>query len=115
LSQGKDDGVIRGADTLGDLVSVVQRETLRTRLLFALDEVYPKWLRTDVLHTIDRDIPQPIFDRELAYLEEKNLIQRKPPRAGTVWANKITARGRDFLDGHIQEVGLASPESCRGK
>ena len=102
--------MIEAGNNIGNLLGVVQRETLRTRLLFALDEVYPKWLRTDILHTVDKEIPMNVFDRELTYLEEKQLVQRKAPRAGNVWTNKITVRGRDFLDGHIQEVGLASPE-----
>lgn len=100
---------------IGNLIDIVQRETLRTRLLFALDEIYPRWIRTDILHDVDKEMPINVIDRELAYLEEKNLIQRKAPRAGNVLANKITARGRDFLDGHIQEVGLAAPNTCKGK
>jgi cell division FtsZ-interacting protein ZapD len=95
---------------IGNLIDVVQRETLRTRLLSALDKIYPKWVRTDILHdSVEKELALNVIDRELAYLEEKNLVQRKAPRAGTVFANKITARGRDFLDGHISEVGLADP------
>jgi hypothetical protein len=100
---------------IGALIDIVQRETLRTRLLFALDEIYPRWVRTDILHNVDKEIPTNVIERELAYLEEKNLVERKAPRAGNVFANKITARGRDFLDGHIQEVGLAAPDTCKGK
>jgi hypothetical protein len=100
---------------IGALIDVVQRETLRTRLLFALDEIYPRWVRTDILHNVDKEIPTNVIERELAYLEEKSLVERKAPRAGNVFANKITARGRDFLDGPIQEVGLAAPDTCKGK
>ena len=107
--------MVEGERSIGNLIDVVQRETLRTRLLFALDERYPKWLRTDLLYEIDRDMPLNVFEKELAYLEEKGLVQRKAPRAGNIWANKISAKGRDFLDGHIQEVGLMSPEMCKGK
>jgi cell division FtsZ-interacting protein ZapD len=102
-------------NNIGNLLDVVQRETLRTRLLFALDEIYPKWARTDLLHSVDKEMPLKVIDRELAYLEEKGLVQREVPRAGNVLKNKITARGRDFLDGHISEVGLASPGMCREK
>jgi hypothetical protein len=102
-------------NNVGNLLNVVQREILRTRLLFALDEIYPKWVRTDILHVTDKEMPHVFFDRELAYLEEKGLVQREAPRAGNILKNKITARGRDFLDGHINEVGLAAPETCRGK
>jgi hypothetical protein len=100
---------------IGNLLDVVQRETLRTRLLFALDEIYPKWVTTDILHSTDKEMPLKVIDRELAYLEEKGLVQRELPRAGNILKNKITARGRDFLDGHIKEVGLALPEICKGK
>ena len=95
---------------IGNLIDVVQRETLRTLLLSALDGIYPGWLKTDILHdSVEKELPLNIIERELAYLEEKNLVQRKAPRAGTMFTNKITARGRDFLDGHISEVGLAPP------
>jgi len=102
-------------NNIGNLLNVVQREILRTRLLFALDEIYPKWARTDILYVTDKEMPHLVIDRELAYLEEKGLVQREAPRAGNVFKNKITARGRDFLDGHIKEVGLAAPETCRGR
>jgi hypothetical protein len=72
--------VIEAGNNIGNLLGVVQRETLRTRLLFALDEVYPKWLRTDLLHAIDKDMPLNVFEKELAYLEEKGLVQRKLSR-----------------------------------
>lgn len=99
---------------IGNLIDIVQRETLRTRLLLALDEIYPKWLRTDILYAVDKEVSAIVIDRELAYLSEKHLVERKSPREGKVFANKITARGRDFLDGHIQEVGLAAPQAFRG-
>jgi hypothetical protein len=43
-------------------------------------------------------------------LEEKGLVAR---RAGNVLKNKITARGRDFLDGQIKEVGWQR-QKCAG-
>lgn len=97
-------------NNIGNLINVVQRETLRTRLLFALDQIYPKSVTTDILHGVDKEMAHNVIDRELAYLEEKELIKRESPRAGNFLKNRITARGRDFLDGHIKEIGLAAPE-----
>jgi hypothetical protein len=69
--------VIESKRSIGNLINVVQREALRTRLLFALDELYPKWLRTDLLYEIDKDMPLNVFEKELAYLEEKGLVQSR--------------------------------------
>jgi hypothetical protein len=60
--------VIESERSIGNLINVVQRDALRTRLLFALDELYPKWLRTDLLYEIDKDMPLNVFEKELAYL-----------------------------------------------
>jgi hypothetical protein len=51
---------------------------------------------------------------ELHYLQEKQLVALaiigSKPDEDKDYSVKITAKGIDFLTGHIQEVGLASPE-----
>jgi len=98
---------------------IVHLEFLRTGILKVLKASYPDKIPVSVLRATLREsgndkISTDEIIVELHYLEEKQLTQlfRVPPKYAEIekLGAKITARGIDFLNGHVQEVGLASPE-----
>lgn len=107
------EGEIKFAREIGELIDIVQREQLRTRLLIVLNRTYPKYLTQlgtwGVLKKMGVVLTLRELDAEVAYLVEKQMIARETPGAQL----RITARGRDFLDGHVHEIGLADPVTFR--
>ncbi len=69
--------MIESERSIGNFIDVVQRDTLRTRLLFAFDELYPKWLRTDLLYEIDKDMPLNVFEKGVGVFGRKRLGPKK--------------------------------------
>src|SRR6185312_6499803 len=91
-------------------ISIVQNECARTRILWLLDCVYPKWQNSLVLHrALERHwagISYVQMIAELHYLNEKGLLHIHGPRR-SLWRAQITAKGKDFLEGNVSEPGLA--------
>ncbi len=95
----------------GRTIEITQRIHLRTEILMALRAVYPKSMSIVELQSSleqRRDIGQNPLLVELNYLHDKELLSLKTSRKNA--SVRITVRGIDYLDGHIQEVGLASPD-----
>lgn len=103
---------VKSAREVSDIIAIVRREQCRTRLLIYLDHVYPKRVARSVLWAAlsksDSDLSLREVQSEVEYLIEKQLITSKREKR-----LRISARGRDFLDGHIEEVGLADPAIFR--
>lgn len=92
-------------------------EHLRTRILLLLDESYPDRLHSDMVwyrlrHEKHYDTGLNDFLREMHYLEEKQLL-RVEEILKERFLVAITAKGRDFVSGHLQEAGLADPSLCK--
>jgi len=97
------------------VTEVVFREHVRTSVLLILRAIYPKPLSLSVLQkSLNRsraiEIAINPLLAELHYLDEKQLIRLKVGTSPMSLRAQLTARGIDFLDGHIHEVGLASPD-----
>jgi len=95
-------------------MDVVQRQHLRTVVLIILREIYPKAVSIPVLQDSlnGRGLEVgtiPLF-AEVIYLEEKHLVRVESPVTWKKATVRIAARGIDYLEGSIQEVGLASPD-----
>ncbi|MGE5205891.1 MAG: hypothetical protein ACM3PW_09765 [Chlamydiota bacterium] len=94
----------------------VQLENLRTTMLLLLEQAYPAAIRANALRAAlkqhDYELTQRAFDAEIAYLEEKALLRSTRNGRGSVTL-RITARGRDFLDGYVEEIGLGDPSMLR--
>jgi hypothetical protein len=100
-------GDVTFARETGDRIDIISRKILRTRLLRHLNRVYPKRIARSVLVATLCEGHGGSFrevDGEVEYLIEKQMITSK--REARL---RISPRGRDFLDGHIDEVGLADP------
>lgn len=96
------------AEPLEAIIHRVHLHSLRTRILIALDEVYPEKMDSVVVAgCIKQDVGRKTVLRELHYLTEKGLVALDL-RAEDHLLASITARGRDFLAGDIEEVGLAA-------
>ena len=87
-------------------------EKLRTRLLVLLDS-HPDPQHSDVLFLralakkrVESGVAQVV--EQLCYLSERGLVQVEIIAAGRCMAT-ITERGREFLDGKVEEDGLADP------
>ncbi len=96
-------------------IRTVQNEVLRTRTLSVLQAVYPNWVLRPVLHdTLERahvDASYRELDVQIHYLAEKELLKLEGIEHESLhWRAKLTARGIDFLEGRLEEIGLASPE-----
>ncbi len=104
------------AERITGIMDIVQRQHIRTAILAALRTVYPRALSVAKLQSAleqarGLDIAQNLLRVELHYLRDKELLSLKASRTNA--SARITARGIDYLDGHIQEVGLASPDLYR--
>lgn len=94
-------------------IEVVQLRCLRTRILLLLQSVYPRQEHSDVIYlslSEEKGIDTGLRDvlSEVAYLAEKKLIEVRQIFEHRFLV-RITARGRDFVEGSIEEVGLESP------
>lgn len=84
----------------------MELHTLRTRLLIALDRVYPKSMDDVALRSADRnDHSLASVRRDLHYLSEKGLVSLDGGTTASLLA-AITAKGRDFVAGDIDEIGI---------
>lgn len=99
------------------VIDAIRLKGLRTRILHVLSSTYPRREHSDILYltlTRDHNVDASLRDvlSEVAYLAEKNLVE-----AEEIFEHRslvrLTARGRDFLEGNIEEVGLESPASFR--
>jgi hypothetical protein len=101
-------GDVKLARDTGDEIGIVQRTILRTKLLRYLDHIYPKRIARPVLRAALCETKSKASlreaDSEIEYLIEKRMITLKRGKR-----LRISPRGRDFLDGHIEEAGLADP------
>ena len=95
----------------------VQNEVSRTRILRIVEAAYPKWIARAVLFStlqkghIDTSLSD--ININAHYLAEKGLLQieeTKGKSEKTAWRIKLTARGIDYLEGRLEEIGLASPD-----
>src|SRR3990172_2534416 len=89
---------------------VVHLEYLRTEILLVLVSAYPKSLNIGELqsvlersHSLESCLDELHF--ETTYLAEKQLIRSKEAKSVQRIRVQITARGIDFVNGHVQEVG----------
>jgi len=90
------------------MIYVVQLHTLRTRILILLDGLYPKRMdEVEISHCVDIKWGDAAIRRELYYLAEKGLIATDRAEGERLHA-ALTAKGRDFLTGDVEEVGLVS-------
>jgi len=101
------------AKRVARIMDIVQKQHIRTAILAALRTVYPRSLSVAKLQSAleqarGLDIAQNPLRVELHYLHDKDLLCLKA--SGKNANARVTARGIDYLDGHIQEVGLASPD-----
>src|SRR6266699_11905 len=94
-----------------------QNEVLRTRILRIVEVVYPKWIaRAVVFSTLQKSQIDTLLndlDINAHYLAEKGLLQieeTKGKSEKTTWRIKLTARGIDYFEGRLEEIGLASPD-----
>ncbi len=94
----------------------VQNEVLRTRILRVVEAAYPNWITRAVLFSalqkshLDTSLND--LDMNAHYLAEKGLLQAEETKGKsekTSWRIKLTARGIDYLEGRLEEIGLASP------
>ena len=91
---------------ISSLIASTQLRMLRTGILIALDSVYPSNLDDVTLREVgDNRHGLLMIRRELHYLMEKQLVVIKTIPNTSVVAT-ITARGRDFLNGDVAEVGI---------
>ncbi len=94
-----------------------QNEVLRTRILRIVEAAYPKWTARAVpFSTLQKsyiDTSLNDLDINAHYLAEKGLLQieeTKGKSEKTAWRIKLTARGIDYLEGRLEEIGLAPPD-----
>src|SRR6476661_841090 len=96
-------------DRIGRMTEVVHLEHVRTVILAVLRTSYPKQISAmELYEIIERSGPEIALNpllAELHYLNEKQLVHLTSEKTTKV---RITARGIDYLNGHIKEVGLAS-------
>lgn len=94
-----------------------EREVLRTQILRVAEAVHPKWFleayldATLELSSADTYLYELDFDAH--YIAEKGLLQMEKVKNWNkriAWRIKLTARGLDYLEGRLKEVGLASTD-----
>ena len=95
------------------MIDAVQKAHLRTRMLMLLQDSYPRAMETRgiqrVLEKTHCEVCLNEIQFEAEYLAEKNLLVSRMSKDGKYRYIRINARGIDFLEGSIEEVGLASP------
>jgi hypothetical protein len=95
------------------MIDAVQKAHLRTRILMLLRDLYPRTMQTRILQGVLEKMHCEVCLNEIRfeaeYLAEKNLLANKVSKDGKSIQVRITARGIDFLEGSIEEVGLANP------
>ena len=93
-----------------------QNEVLRTRILRVAEAVYPRWASRAVLFRVlnDSHVDTCINDLDFNahYLAEKGFlnVEKEGKRENRAWRMKLTARGVDYLEGRIAEIGIATPD-----
>ena len=82
-----------------------------------MEAVYPKWLRkAEFFITLERlslDTFLNELDFNVQYLAEKELLRIEEIKLGgdkETWRAQLTAHGIDYLEGRLEEIGLASPD-----
>ncbi len=94
-----------------------QNEVLRTRVLRVAEAVYPEWmLKASLFAALERTSIDTFLnevDFNVQYLAEKGLLRREAVELEDdkqTWRVQLTARGVDFLEGRVEEIGLAFPD-----
>jgi hypothetical protein len=82
----------------------VQLQTLRLKLIVALNQAYPAKLDLATLQALLEHVGQRRIIRELSYLSEIGFLHSRRSKR---W--RITALGRDFLLGLVDAKGVGEP------
>jgi hypothetical protein len=103
-------------DHMRQTINRAQNEVLRTRILRITEARFPEWILKDVLfRTLENshvDTSLNDLDFNVHYLAEKGLlkVETEGKKTNAAWRVKLTARGIDYLEGRLEEIGLASPD-----
>jgi hypothetical protein len=98
-----------GRDKLSVLIRNNHLHVLRYRILHALELIYPEWMdEVEIAGSLKGPEGRQLILKEMNYLAEKNLIILEPTFEDHSRA-RLTARGRDFLAGDVEEVGIMFP------
>ncbi len=99
------------------IIDRAQNEVSRTRILRVVEAVYPEWiLQAVLLAALERsgfDTHLNELDFNAHYLVEKGLLRLERiqgEKDKETWRAQLTAKGIDFLEGRLEEIGLASPD-----
>lgn len=105
-------------DDVRRTIERARTEVARTQILIFSRTNYPGWLNNRVLSDSMKECSSGVSNKELEvlahYLADKKLlvfeeIHMEGEYEG--WKIKLTPRGIDFLDGLVEEIGLASPDT----
>jgi hypothetical protein len=104
-------------ERLHRIAETAHKEVLRTHILRIAETVYPKWLNeAEVFTTLERTGFDTYLNELIVnahYLAEKGLLRIekiKDDYDKETQRVQLTAKGIDFLEGRLEEIGLASPD-----
>ena len=81
---------------------------LRRRILDLLDHAYPEKMdEIEISECLKSRVGTKPILKEMHYLADKGLVTLEPALEGDTRA-RLTARGRDFLTGDVEEVGIST-------